>query len=248
MAEFIAIFTAIVLFSVLVATLRVFRPRRVVLYEYQRAALYVGGKLQRVLEPGVYWITARRHIQPVDVRIQALNVASQEILTADGLSLKITLVGEYRIADPTRYLLTGFAPAVLLYQDAQQALREVAAGLTFETLLETRAALNNRMLELLQPVIGRLGIEVMRIEIRDIILPGELKRAYAQVATAQKEGLAALERARGETAALRSLANAARLMQDHPGLLQLRAVQAIESSKGNTLTLELSGSAEKASS
>ena len=96
------------------------------------------------------------------------------------------------------------------------------------------------MLEPLAPKAHRLGMEVTSLEIRDIILPGEIKRAYAQVLTAQKESLAALERARGETAALRSLANAARLMQEYPGLLQRRAVQAIESSKGNTLTLELS--------
>jgi hypothetical protein len=74
--------------------------------------------------------------------------------------------------------------------------------------------------------------------------PGELKRAFAQTVTAQKEGLASLERARGETASLRSLANAARLMQEHPGLLQLRAIQAIESSKGNTITLGLPDSDE----
>ena len=70
--------------------------------------------------------------------------------------------------------------------------------------------------------------------------------AFAQTITAQKEALANLERARGETASLRSLANAARLMQDHPGLLQLRAVQAIESSKGNTITLGLPDLGEQA--
>ena len=80
-----------------------------------------------------------------------------------------------------------------------------------------------------------MGLRLLKIEVRDLMLPGELKRAFAQTITAQKEALANLERARGETASLRSLANAARLMQDHPGLLQLRAVQAIESSKGNTI-------------
>jgi regulator of protease activity HflC (stomatin/prohibitin superfamily) len=101
------------------------------------------------------------------------------------------------------------------------------------------------MLELLAPRAVALGISLQKIEVRDIILPGDLKRAFAQTISAQKEGLANLERARGETASLRSLANAAKLMQDHPGLLQLRAIQAIEASKGNTITLGLADSREK---
>jgi hypothetical protein len=67
------------------------------------------------------------------------------------------------------------------------------------------------------------------------MFPGEMKKAFAQVVKAQKEGQAALERARGETAALRNLANAARMMDDNPNLLQLRALQSLADSGGNTL-------------
>jgi regulator of protease activity HflC (stomatin/prohibitin superfamily) len=69
------------------------------------------------------------------------------------------------------------------------------------------------------------------------MFPGEMKKAFAQVVKAQKDGQAALEKARGETAALRSLANAARMMDDNPNLLQLRALQALADSGGNTLVL-----------
>jgi regulator of protease activity HflC (stomatin/prohibitin superfamily) len=69
------------------------------------------------------------------------------------------------------------------------------------------------------------------------MFPGEMKKAFAQVVKAQKDGQAALEKARGETAALRSLANAARMMDDNPYLLQLRALQAFADSGGNTLVL-----------
>jgi hypothetical protein len=106
-------------------------------------------------------------------------------------------------------------------------------------ILATLSTINTRMRDLLAPQADALGLRLLKIEVRDLILPGELKRAFAQTITAQKEALASLERARGETASLRSLANAARIMQDHPGLLQLRAVQAIEASKGNTIALGL---------
>src|SRR5208283_2216203 len=74
-------------------------------------------------------------------------------------------------------------------------------------------------------------------DVKDIMFPGEMKKAFSQVVKAQKEGQAALERARGETAALRNLANAARIMEDNPNLLQLRALQSLTDSPGNSLVL-----------
>jgi hypothetical protein len=70
------------------------------------------------------------------------------------------------------------------------------------------------------------GLKLISADIKDIVFPGEMKKAFVQVVKAQKEGQAALERARGETAALRWLANASRMMDDNPNLLQLRALQA----------------------
>jgi len=88
-----------------------------------------------------------------------------------------------------------------------------------------------------------MGLKLISADIKDIMFAGDMKKAFAQVIKAQKEGQAALERARGETAALRSLANAARTMDDNPNLLQLRALQALADSSGNTLVLGLPNSA-----
>lgn len=85
-----------------------------------------------------------------------------------------------------------------------------------------------------------LGLELRLISIKDLMLPGELKKLYAQIVQARQDGLVQLERARGETAALRSLTNAARLTHKNPSLLQLRSLQALEQSTGNTFHIELS--------
>ncbi|GAC1639633.1 MAG: hypothetical protein NVS9B14_20910 [Candidatus Acidiferrum sp.] len=82
-----------------------------------------------------------------------------------------------------------------------------------------------------------LGLKLISADVKDIMFSGEMKKAFAQVIKAQKDGLAALERARGETAALRHLANAARTLNDNPNLLQLRALQSLGESSGNTLVL-----------
>lgn len=95
------------------------------------------------------------------------------------------------------------------------------------------------------PKVKEMGLELLEIDIRDIMLPGELKQAYSQVLRARKEGEAALEKARGETAALRNLANAAKMMDDNPALMQLRALHAMSESKGGTVVLGLSDLSKK---
>ncbi len=81
-----------------------------------------------------------------------------------------------------------------------------------------------------------IGVEIQSVELRDLSFPGELRRSFAQVALARQEAAAALERARGETATLRSLANAARTLDDNPALRELRALLAVERT-GGTLVL-----------
>lgn len=243
MSEFGGLLLSLVLVAFLLAAvvrfIRVFKLNRVIVYQYQSGILFHKGVLKCVLPSGQYWTNSARTITILDLRRQTLNVGFQEVLTTDGLSLKITLTGEYVIGDPERFVLVSTAPESVLYHQAQQALREAVASLSFDTIVATRASINAQMLDLLTPQASALGYTLQKIEVRDIILPGELKRALAAAVSAQKEGAANLERARAESATLRTLANAARLMQDHPGLLQLRALQAIEGSKGNTFTIEL---------
>jgi regulator of protease activity HflC (stomatin/prohibitin superfamily) len=80
---------------------------------------------------------------------------------------------------------------------------------------------------------------VHEVQVRDFMMAGNLKNAFADVVIARQKGLAALEKARGETAAVRSLANSAQLMEKHPGIMQLRLLQAVENSAGNRVVIAL---------
>jgi regulator of protease activity HflC (stomatin/prohibitin superfamily) len=84
-----------------------------------------------------------------------------------------------------------------------------------------------------------IGLRLHAVEVKDVMFPGELKKIFAEVVRAQKEGQAALERARGETAALRSLANAARMVQESPALMSLRVLQSVAgaAASGGTVVL-----------
>ena len=101
-----------------------------------------------------------------------------------------------------------------------------AGTVTLDELLADRARASVGLDELVVPEVADVGIAVESVRARDLMLPGELRQAASDVIVARERGRAELERARSETAALRSMANADRLIEEHPGLLQLRTLQA----------------------
>ena len=98
---------------------------------------------------------------------------------------------------------------------------------------------DSRLKDIAAGKVRPLGIELQEAAIRDLTFPGELKKIFTQVVKARQEGLAALEKARGETAALRNLANAAQMVERNPSLLQLRLLQVLAQQPGNTVVLGL---------
>jgi regulator of protease activity HflC (stomatin/prohibitin superfamily) len=209
----------------------------VTLHEWERAVAFRDGASIGVLESGRhrFWnrgVTYRR----VDLRPWVLQVPTQEVPTADGIAVKVSVAATARVADPLTFV-TGVRDAEeVLYLQLQVAVREVFAALSVEELLAERASLGEGASAALGDL-SATGVAIDGVEVKDFVLPGELRRAQAQALIARAEGVAALERARGETAALRSLANAARLAAEQPTLLQLRLLQALAQSSGHTVVV-----------
>ena len=126
-----------------------------------------------------------------------------------------------------------------LHVELQLALRQVVSSESIDSLLVARPQLGERLTQLATAGVARLGVQLDRVDVRDLTLPGDLKKLFTQVTKARQEGLAALERARGETAALRNLANAARMVADNPALMQgaARLLQVVGEQSGNTVVL-----------
>ena len=200
--------------------------------------LYRDGKFVEILQPGrhVRWGRAVT-IDLQDIRKTTLQVAAQEVLTADNVSVKFSLIVTYQILDAIKAAHETQDWHDDLYNAAQLALRTVISGVAIETLLTQRNAFDSQLLPLVQPAAAKIGINVLAVEVKDVILPADLKRAFAETLKAKQEGVAALERARGETAALRNLANAARVLEDNPALMNLRLVQSITAAQGAGHTL-----------
>jgi regulator of protease activity HflC (stomatin/prohibitin superfamily) len=217
---------------------------RVTVFEFERGLRYDKGRYTGIVEPGRYWRRKRAtRIATVDVRPTIVTVPGQEVITSDGVSIRISLTAEYELVDPAVAINEHENYREKLYVALQLALRKVVAETEIDVLLEQRAAIGERLAELTRGEIAKLGVRLRSAEAKDFMFPGELRKTFAQVVAARKEGLAALERARGETAALRNLANAARVMEGNPSLLQLRLFQELGRTGGNTVVLGLPSSA-----
>ncbi len=216
-------------------------PIRLTIFEYERGLKYVKGRFKQVLGPGQYWLWTfgSTTIRKIDMRPQYLSVPGQAVLTADGVGLKISLTVVYDISDPAMAINQVADYRQAIYLTVQNGLRSLISTVAMDDLLGNHE-LNQQLLDITASQVTPLGLRLISLSIRDLMLPGELKKLYAQIIQARQEGLAQLERARGETAALRNLANAARLTNKNPTLLQLRLLQALEQSTGNTFHIELS--------
>jgi regulator of protease activity HflC (stomatin/prohibitin superfamily) len=229
----------VVLLVVLIA-LVLLRPaiNVVTVYDYQRGLRYRGGRLIGLVSPGAHLsIKPYNEIHVIDGRPTVLTVPGQEILTADGVALKVSLTARYVIADPVAAVTNDQSYVTALYVALHGALRDAISGRTADDILAARADLGPEIGTAVATELARIGVELLAVDIRDVMVPSELKRAFAGIVAARREGEAVLERARGETAALRSLANAGRMVEDNPGLFQLRVLQQLGGSSGNTIML-----------
>jgi regulator of protease activity HflC (stomatin/prohibitin superfamily) len=229
---------------ILVIMLKLLPIRHVTIFEYQTGLLYKKGRYVSLLTPGSYWISSVfSTVSAMDMRPEFITMPGQDLLSADGVTIKISTAAEFQVVDPNLAVNKTANFRANLYLILQMALREIVGKEKIDALIENRSGIGHKLLEMTQGKVSGMGVKLISADIKDIMFSGEMKKAFAQVIKAQKEGQAALERARGETAALRSLANAARTMDDNPNLLQLRALQVLGDSSGNTLVLGLPGSA-----
>lgn len=232
----------IVVAVVLVALLRS-KLRRVTIYEFQRGLKYRRGRFEGVLGPGQYWVFLATTITPVDMRPTFVSLVGQDVLTGDGVPLKVSVAANYQVANPELAINGQANFAQALYLVLQLAVREIISSSKVDDLVENRSGFAEKVQERAESAVQQLGLKLISADLKDLMVSGDLKKSFAQVVKARKEGQAALERARGETAALRNLANAARMVEENPGLIQLRMLQVAGESSGSTLVVGMPSSA-----
>ena len=209
-------------------------PRRMLVTELQHVVLIRNGSIDRALPPGRHWLSrGRDRVVTLSALPAAAVLASQEILTADGVTVRATVALQYVIKEPITTLKAGDWYQ-RLYMGVQVALRSAVTQVELEDLVANRGSLDEPLLAEARAIAAEIGLEVEQLGIRDLVVPGEQRRLLAQIVEARLAGQAALERARGETATMRNLANAAGMIRDNPDLYKVRLLQEIANSTGNT--------------
>jgi regulator of protease activity HflC (stomatin/prohibitin superfamily) len=203
-----------------------------VLRSHERAVVLVNGRVERLLGEGRHRMPRRRpgrsvQVQRVDVRRSWVVLPNQEVMAADVPGVRVSVAAEWRITDPVAWLSVARDPSDALWIAVQLAVRDAFAARTIEALVAERGQVAVDLRDRVAGEVEALGAEVLRVEIRDLAPPAEVRRSVLALHTARADGLAQLERARAETAALRALANGAKILTEHPGLLQLRTAEAV---------------------
>lgn len=201
-------------------------------HQHQRGLMYVKGELVRTLAPGRYafWTHQETPIElsVIDVRREQVQLAGQELMTRDKVTLRLTLTVEFATEDPALAANTVTNVRDAVYLIVQLAARQFVSGVNLDELLEGRDGMTRFLEEQTAPKALAFGVRIERVGVKDVVLPGEMKTLLNRVIEAEKEAAANVILRREETAAMRSLANTARVMADHPVLLRLKELEAMK--------------------
>jgi regulator of protease activity HflC (stomatin/prohibitin superfamily) len=215
----------------------------VTVLQHQRGLKYVQGRFAEMLGPGryVFWshTEAKVAVTVLDIRLQVVTLQGQELMTRDKVTLRLTLTAEYAPADPGTTVHAVADVRDALYLLIQLAARDYVAGVTLDELLEGRDAMTRFLEGQVVPRARELGVAVAHVGVKDVVLPGEMKTLLNRVIEAEKEAAANVIRRREEAAAMRSMANTARVMAEHPLLLELKRLETLEAAAAQIDELKL---------
>ena len=228
-----AISAIVLLVFFLVAAIRV-------LNEYERGIIFRLGRVIGAKGPGlIILIPIVDKMVKVSLRLVAMDVDPQDVITRDNVSVKVNAVIYFRVMDPEKAIIEVENYMYATSQLAQTTLRSVCGQAELDELLAEREKINSQLQEILDSQTDPWGIKVSTVEVKHIDLPQEMQRAMAKQAEAERERRSKIINAEGEYQAANKLAEAATIIQDHPMALQLRYLQTLReiSAENNSTTV-----------
>ena len=212
-----------------------------VVQQYERGVIFRLGRLEGAKGPGLFWIwPIITRMRRIDLRIVTLEVAPQEVITRDNVTLKVTAVVYFYVVDPAQAVVQVLDYARATSQMAQTTLRNVLGQSELDDLLAQRDLINSKLQTIIDEQTQRWGVKVTVVEVKDVELPATMQRAMARQAEAERERRAKIIHAEGEAQAAGTLAEAGRVIASQPATLQLRYLQTlteIAAEKNSTIVL-----------
>lgn len=208
--------------------------------EYERGVIFRLGRFKGIKGPGMYWIIplVDRKAQ-VDIRTKTVDIVPQEAVTADSVTIKVNAVLFYRILNSDKAINRVEDYKMAVYQAAMTTLRNVVGQNILDDILQKRDKINFKVQEIVDEITEPWGIEIERVEIKDVEIPSAMQRAMAKEAEAVREKRARLIKASAEQEASIKLAEASEKIVANPAALELRRLQMLTEigAENNTTTL-----------
>jgi regulator of protease activity HflC (stomatin/prohibitin superfamily) len=229
-------FTFFWVIALIVASLRVVK-------QYERGVKFTLGKFSGIMQPGLrIIIPVIQTWERVDIRIKTVDIPSQECVSKDNVSLKVNAVVYYKVVDSQKAILEVEAIHFAVSQLAQTTMRNIVGEFELDGILQQREAISAKIAGIVDKDTDPWGIKVNKIEIKDIELPENMKRAMAHQAEAERDRRARITLATGEKQAAGLLGEAAKLIGKEPAALQLRLFQTmndIAAEKNSTIIMPI---------
>ena len=207
--------------------------------EYERGILFRFGKFVRIMNPG--WnivLPIFESYQKIDIRTKAVDVAEQDAITKDNVSIRINAVLYYKVFDAAKAVIAVERYQYAVSQLAQTTMRNAVGAVSLDELLTERDKISTEICKVIDEATDPWGIKVENVELKDIKLPEEMQRVIAKVAEAEREKAAVITKSQGEVEASNNLAEAAKVMSETPGALHLRTLATLNdlsSDQSNTI-------------
>lgn len=197
-----------------------------ILREYERAVVFRLGKFQKVKGPGlILLIPFIDKIERVDLRVLTINVDKQEVITKDNVTVNVDAITFFRVVDTEKAVIQVERYIHATSMLAQTTLRSIVGQVELDELLANREKVNKNIQEIIDRQTDPWGIKVVSVEVRDVVLPENMKRAMARQAETERDRRAKVINAEGEFQAAKQLVEAAKMIQTAPAALQLRFLQ-----------------------
>jgi regulator of protease activity HflC (stomatin/prohibitin superfamily) len=199
-----------------------------ILNQYERAVVFLLGRYTQTRGPGMVFLPLGFYrMKRVSLRIVAMDVPPQDVITRDNISVKVNAVLYFRVADPALATMEIQDYLYATGQLAQTTLLSVLGQVELDELLADRRKVNELLKQIIDERTDFWGVEISAVEIKDVQLPDGMRRAIARQAEAERERRAKVINAQGELQASETLAQAAKMLQSQPASIQLRYLQTV---------------------
>ena len=200
-----------------------------VINQYERGVVLTLGKFSGIREPGLrYVFPIIQNLSRVDVRSTPIDVPKQEVITKDNVTVGVDAVVYFRVIDAQKAILETTNYIYATSQFAQAALRDVTGNVDLDDLLAKREEISQQIKTIVDAETDKWGIDVENVKVQNIELPQDMKRAMAKQAEAERERRAVVINADGEKQAAQAVSEAAKLLSQTPGGINIRTLQTLE--------------------